>query len=107
MLSMAARGAVPLVGAPVPGAVRFLFLVGPLASSPTGPLLLLLPVSGLRPLVLLLVPMFLFLLVLMMVLVLGIGLLLLAVFLLVVVHLVASGALLSSGGALLVPLAGS
>lgn len=98
----------PLVGAPVPGAVRFLFLVGPLASSPTGPLLLLLlPVSGLRPLVLLLVPMFLFLLVLMMVLVLGIGLLLLAVFLLVVVHLVASGALLSSGGALLVPLAGS
>ena len=96
-----ARGAVPLVRAPGPGAVPSLFLVGSLVSSPTG---LLLPVAGLGlfvlMLVLVLVPALLFVLVA--VLVLGIGLLL-AVFLLIVV----SGAVLASGGPLLVPLAGS
>ena len=96
-----ARGAVPLVRAPGPGAVPSLFLVGSLVSSPTG---LLLPVAGLGlfvlMLVLVLVPALLFVLVA--VLVLGIGLLL-AVFLLIVV----SGAMLASGGPLLVPLAGS
>ena len=95
-----ARGAVPLVRAPGPGAVPSLFLVGSLVSSPTG---LLLPVAGLGlfvlMLVLVLVPALLFVLVA--VLVLGIGLLL-AVFLLIVV----SGAVLASGGPLLVPLAG-
>ena len=94
-----ARGAVPLVRAPGPGAVPSLFLVGSLVSSPTG---LLLPVAGLGlfvlMLVLVLVPALLFVLVA----VLGIGLLL-AVFLLIVV----SGAVLASGGPLLVPLAGS
>ena len=96
-----ARGAVPLVRAPGPGAVPSLFLVGSLVSSPTG---LLLPVAGLGlfvlmlVLVLVLVPALLFVLVA----VLGIGLLL-AVFLLIVV----SGAVLASGGPLLVPLAGS
>ena len=96
-----ARGAVPLVRAPGPGAVPSLFLVGSLVSSPTG---LLLPVAGLGlfvlmlVLVLALVPALLFVLVA----VLGIGLLL-AVFLLIVV----SGAVLASGGPLLVPLAGS
>ena len=96
-----ARGAVPLVRAPGPGAVPSLFLVGSLVSSPTG---LLLPVAGLGlfvlMLVLVLVPALLFVLVA--VLVLGIGLPL-AVFLLIVV----SGAVLASGGPLLVPLAGS
>ena len=98
-----ARGAVPLVRAPGPGAVPSLFLVGSLVSSPTG---LLLPVAGLGlfvlmlVLVLVLVPALLFVLVA--VLVLGIGLLL-AVFLFIVV----SGAVLASGGPLLVPLAGS
>ena len=96
-----ARGAVPLVRTPGPGAVPSLFLVGSLVSSPTG---LLLPVAGLGlfvlMLVLVLVPALLFVLVA--VLVLGIGLLL-AVFLLIVV----SGAVLASGGPLLVPLAGS
>ena len=96
-----ARGAVPLVRAPGPGAVPSLFLVGSLVSSPTG---LLLPVAGLGlfvlMLVLVLVPALLFVLVA--VLMLGIGLLL-AVFLLIVV----SGAVLASGGPLLVPLAGS
>ena len=96
-----ARGAVPLVRTPGPGAVPSLFLVGSLVSSPTG---LLLPVAGLGlfvlMLVLVLVPALLFVLVA--VLMLGIGLLL-AVFLLIVV----SGAVLASGGPLLVPLAGS
>ena len=90
-----------MVRAPGPGAVPSLFLVGSLVSSPTG---LLLPVAGLGlfvlMLVLVLVPALLFVLVA--VLVLGIGLLL-AVFLLIVV----SGAVLASGGPLLVPLAGS
>ena len=96
-----ARGAVPLVRAPGPGAVPSLFLVGSLVSSPTG---LLLPVAGLGlfvlMLVLVLVPALLFVLVAVLVLVIG---LLLAVFLLIVV----SGAVLASGGPLLVPLAGS
>ena len=94
-----ARGAVPLVRAPGPGAVPSLFLVGSLVSSPTG---LLLPVAGLGLFVLMLVLVPALLFVLVAVLVLGIGLLL-AVFLLIVV----SGAVLASGGPLLVPLAGS
>ena len=94
-----ARGAVPLVRAPGPGAVPSLFLVGSLVSSPTG---LLLPVAGLGlfVLMLVLVPALLFVLVAVLVLVIG---LLLAVFLFIVV----SGAVLASGGPLLVPLAGS
>ena len=94
-----ARGAVPLVRTPGPGAVPSLFLVGSLVSSPTG---LLLPVAGLGLFVLMLVLVPALLFVLVAVLVLGIGLLL-AVFLLIVV----SGAVLASGGPLLVPLAGS
>ena len=94
-----ARGAVPLVRAPGPGAVPSLFLVGSLVSSPTG---LLLPVAGLGLFVLMLVLVPALLFVLVAVLMLGIGLLL-AVFLLIVV----SGAVLASGGPLLVPLAGS
>ena len=93
-----ARGAVPLVRAPGPGAVPSLFLVGSLVSSPTE---LLLPVAGLGLFVLMLVLVPALLFVLVAVLVLGIGLLL-AVFLLIVV----SGAVLASGGPLLVPLAG-
>ena len=94
-----ARGAVPLVRAPGPGAVPSLFLVGSLVSSPTE---LLLPVAGLGLFVLMLVLVPALLFVLVALLVLGIGLLL-AVFLLIVV----SGAVLASGGPLLVPLAGS
>ena len=101
-----ARGAVPLVRAPGPGAVPSLFLVGSLVSSPTE---LLLPVAGLGlfvlMLVLVLVPALLFVLVA--VLVLGIGLLLAVFLFIVVVYWVESGAVLASGGPLLVPLAGS
>ena len=101
-----ARGAVPLVRAPGPGAVPSLFLVGSLVSSPTG---LLLPVAGLGlfvlMLVLVLVPALLFVLVAL--LVLGIGLLLAVFLFIVVVYRVESGAVLASGGPLLVPLAGS
>ena len=101
-----ARGAVPLVRAPGPGAVPSLFLVGSLVSSPTG---LLLPVAGLGlfvlMLVLVLVPALLFVLVA--VLMLGIGLLLAVFLFIVVVYWVESGAVLASGGPLLVPLAGS
>ena len=101
-----ARGAVPLVRTPGPGAVPSLFLVGSLVSSPTG---LLLPVAGLGlfvlMLVLVLVPALLFVLVA--VLMLGIGLLLAVFLFIVVVYWVESGAVLASGGPLLVPLAGS
>ena len=103
-----ARGAVPLVRAPGPGAVPSLFLVGSLVSSPTG---LLLPVAGLGlfvlmlVLVLVLVPALLFVLVA--VLMLGIGLLLAVFLFIVVVYWVESGAILASGGPLLMPLAGS
>ena len=101
-----ARGAVPLVRAPGPGAVPSLFLVGSLVSSPTG---LLLPVARLGlfvlMLVLVLVPALLFVLVA--VLMLGIGLLLAVFLFIVVVYWVESGAVLASGGPLLVPLAGS
>ena len=101
-----ARGAVPLVRAPGPGAVPSLFLVGSLVSSPTE---LLLPVAGLGlfvlMLVLVLVPALLFVLVA--VLMLGIGLLLAVFLFIVVVYWVESGAVLASGGPLLVPLAGS
>lgn len=94
-----------LVRAPLPGAVSFLYLVGSLVFSPTGPLL---PVAGLGLLVLvlvfLLVPVLL--LVLLLVLVVGIGLVR-GVFFLVVVHLVEPRALLASGGTLLLPLAHS
>ena len=99
-----ARGAVPLVRAPGPGAVPSLFLVGSLVSSPTG---LLLPVAGLGLFVLMLVLVPALLFVLVAVLVLGIGLLLAVFLFIVVVYWVESGAVLASGGPLLVPLAGS
>lgn len=87
----------PLLRAPLPGAVRLVCLVGSLLSSPTGPLL---PVAGLGLLMLV----FLLVLVLVLLLVVGIGLVR-GVFLLIVVHLVEPRALLASGGTLLVPLA--
>ena len=99
-----ARGAVPLVRAPGPGAVPSLFLVGSLVSSPTG---LLLPVAGLGLFVLMLVLVPALLFVLVAVLMLGIGLLLAVFLFIVVVYWVESGAVLASGGPLLVPLAGS
>lgn len=71
----------PLLRAPLPGAVRLVCLVGSLLSSPTGPLL---PVAGLGLLVL--VFLLVLVLVLVLLLVVGIGLVR-GVFLLVVVHL--------------------
>lgn len=97
-----ARGAVPLLGAPMPGSVAFLFLVASLLSSRAGPLV---PVGrlGLLVLMLLLVPaLVLLLVVLPQVRLLGIGLVLGVFELLVVVRPVESRAL-----SLLVPLAGS
>lgn len=97
-----------LVGAPVPGAVWFLFTASSPVRSATGHLL---PVAGLGLLVFLLSflftvgpPPLLLLLVLMLVLLLGIGLVL-GFFYTIVVHLVVSGAMLASGGSLLLPLA--
>lgn len=94
--------------APLPGAVTFLFMASCPVRSPTGRLL---PVAGLRLLVfmfsflfMLVPPPLLLLLLLLVVPMLGIGLVL-GFFYTIVVHLGVSGALLASGGSLLVPLA--
>lgn len=109
-LLLGASGAVRLVRAPLPGAVAFLFMASCPVRSPTGPLL---PVAGLWLLVFMfsflfmLVPLPLplpLLLLLLVVPLLGIGLVL-GFFYTIVVHLGVSGALLASGGSLLVPLA--
>lgn len=98
-----------LVRAPLPGAVTFLFMASCPVRSPTGPLL---PVAGLWLLVFMFSflfmlvppPLLLLLLLLPLVPMLGIGLVL-GFFYTIVVHLGVSGALLASGGSLLVPLA--
>lgn len=92
--------------APLPGAVTFLFMASCPVHSPTGPLL---PVAGLWLLVFLFSVLFVLvppppLLLLLLVPMLGIGLVL-GFFYTIVVHLGVSGALLASGGSLLVPLA--
>lgn len=105
-LLLGASGAVRLVRAPLPGAVTFLFMASCPVHSPTGPLL---PVAGLWLLVFLFSVLFVLvppppLLLLLLVPMLGIGLVL-GFFYTIVVHLRVSGALLASGGSLLVPLA--
>lgn len=92
--------------APLPGAVTFLFMASCPVRSPTGPLL---PVAGLWLLVFMFSFLFMLvppppLLLLLLVPMLGIGLVLGFLYT-IVVHLGVSGALLASGGSLLVPLA--